>query len=199
MVLLMKIRVEHQLRAEDIEEVTVWLTPLAMSVPPEGDPSYAPDPFNGGTPFDIVFNAPYQVAMILMGVPAGPEWYKPERYADSDVRAIMAKVKLGLDTETGLKIGQQARDEFTRRFKLSPGTGITVKARGQTFAGRCAYIPGDPWCPETRTPDSVLVEKFRAYGEPYLPKSKLDRALDALFELENVSDLTDLAQLLTRD
>jgi hypothetical protein len=44
-----------------------------------------------------------------------------------------------------------------------------------------------------------LVEKFRAYGEPYLPKSKLDRALDALFELENVSDLTDLAQLLTRD
>jgi hypothetical protein len=55
---------------------------------------------------------------------------------------------------------------------------------------------GDGFSEETRMSDEELQEKFRRNSYDVIDKAKIEKVIDMVFHIEDVSDITDLALLL---
>jgi 2-methylcitrate dehydratase PrpD len=187
---------EEQLDPQEIEHVTVQLSPLGLSSPHIASASLDLDARDPAAPLNLVFNAPYQVAMVALGIPPGPAWYDPARFGDPAVRDLMHKVSLENDPVLGERMIAEAQAALHGRVRSSGGAGVIVQARGESFVGRSEEVGGDPWSMATRITDAQLATKLRMYADSLLPAEQVERACELVLELERVQDVNELTRLL---
>jgi len=187
---------DERLEADEIEHVVVHLAPVGIDNAHVATASLAPDPLDPAEPLNLVFNAPYQVAMVALGVRAGPAWFDPARFDDGRVLALMRRVSLERDSALGERMHSEAEAEPHGRARSSGGSGVTVCARGRSYASRGDAVAGDPWSVETHVTDEQLAEKLCTYGDSLLPRESLERVCKLVLELECVADVNELTRLL---
>ena len=64
---------------------------------------------------------------------------------------------------------------------------------GETVVARCDFPLGAPENPVT---GQQIEDKFRTYAESILPAANIDRVIDLVNDLENLSSALDLIELL---
>ena len=187
---------EQKLDPDDIEHVFVHLSPLGLSSPHVSTASLEQDALDPAEPLNLVFNAPYQIAMVALGVSPGPAWYEPARFGSAAVRDLMRRVSLENDPELGARMIAEAQAAPHRRVASSGGAGVTVHAGGRSFVGRSDVVGGDPWSEATRITDAQLAAKFRTYADSLLPADRVEQACELVLGLDRVQDVNELTRLL---
>lgn len=187
---------DERIEPREIERVIVQLSPLGLSSPHIANASPELDALDPAEPLNLVFNAPYQVAMVALGVPAGPAWYDPVRFGDPVVRDLMQRVSVENDPALGERMVEEARAAPHGRLRSSGGAGVVVQARGRSFAARSDEVGGDPWSTTTRITDAQLATKLRTYADGLLSEDRVERACELVLELERVDDVRELTRLL---
>ncbi|MDR7521724.1 MAG: MmgE/PrpD family protein [Armatimonadota bacterium] len=88
------------------------------------------------TPYDAQFSLPYTAAMILLGVPPGPEWFAADRLTAGDVRSQMAKIAVVVDKDM--------RSDLPGR---TPARVTVETVTGKSWTEEASHPPGDPSAP----------------------------------------------------
>lgn len=183
-----KIMKDRELRPEEIESVVVrtfdrgvdWL-----------GPDYAPK-----TPTDMQFNIPIAVAAAVHGSDLGPSWQTADSMNDPRHLSFAEKVTVEGHEDAGSAIFEQM--STAGRFQRIPN-GVQIEARGEVYSDEGDYAWGDPWLEETRMTDVHLKDKFRSYAVAALPAAQSEDALDAMFTLEQLSNVTEELLPLLRE
>jgi 2-methylcitrate dehydratase PrpD len=167
---------EHRITTHDIERITArTFSEMARWF---GD--YAPKNI-----VDAEFSLPYAVAMILLRVPAGPEWYTEKMLSDPKIKDIADKVFLEEDMESD------------RIFYESGGYPASVEIllkNGRKLERKGTFAKGDPRKPMSK---DQIINKFYQLAAPILGQEKADRSLALIEELETVDDITELTSVLS--
>ena len=102
------------------------------------------------------FSYPHSVAMMLLGIPAGVEWYSADTLARPDLRALRARVTVAADPRSA------RLDEclWDGHFKRLPSE-IRILARGRWRSASVERAAGDPWDDGSRMSNADLAAKFR--------------------------------------
>ncbi|MBW2130947.1 MAG: MmgE/PrpD family protein [Deltaproteobacteria bacterium] len=136
-------------------------------------------------PFDVVFSAPYLVALVLHRVPPGPEWLSEVRLKDGSLLKTARKVVFAEWDEASLLYPLVNRELLSK---------VTILDRSGTAYTRTVRIPrGDPRNPMT---EAELFKKFETLTEPVIGKEKAEKictlVLEDLDTLDSVRALTPL-------
>jgi 2-methylcitrate dehydratase PrpD len=182
-----KIIREHNIRGEEIDKVVVkeggapqmfWETESAKT----GE-----------------YSMPQSLAYIAFGVEPGPEWTLRANLEEPGMVEFRKKVIWEPPMADG------AIEEFLafpKRIKPVPiPTTVEVAARGKVFRERIEYAKGDPWSPESIMTDDELQGKFRINAiniqrQSTDWKKKVDKAIELIYHLEELKDITELTNLL---
>lgn len=167
-----KILDDNNLRNEDIKEVVIKQTNI------DHHRDYSPRYL-----VDAQFSLPYTVAMMIMGITPGPDWYAEETLTNYEVHAIMKKVTVETDPEA---------DKIMAEEHKMVGKGIIYTKDGNRCEEFVEYPKGDPMNPLT---DRELGEKFRHLASFALKQEQIGeivRLLERLEKLDCVSELTNL-------
>jgi len=102
------------------------------------------------------FSYPHSVAMVLLGIPAGVEWYSAETLARPDVRALRSRVSVAADSRS------ERLDECVAdgHFKRLPSE-IRILTHGRWRSASVEHAAGDPWDNGSRMSNEDLAAKFR--------------------------------------
>ena len=131
-------------------------------------------------PIDMEFSIPHQIAAALLVGPGGANWYWESTAAKPQFTDMVKRVSLSFDEECE----QIFRDTHMRMSKIS----VTTKA-GQRYAKRVdrARI--------VRTLDEVR-DKFVAATSQVIDRERADKILNTVNNLESISNVSDLVNLL---
>ncbi|MFI5449007.1 MAG: MmgE/PrpD family protein [Candidatus Bathyarchaeia archaeon] len=166
----------HNLRPDEIEKVHVkalsWLKQFM---------DYTPQNM-----VDAEFSLPYSIAMGVLGIRPGPEWYARMRLRDPKVLQIAKKVSFEADVD--------ADKGFNMAWKLPADVQVTTKD-GRVFRHSVDYPKGDPKRPMT---EPELVEKFMHLASGTLGRKGADDVRELVQGIENVKNTRSLTLLLAR-
>jgi 2-methylcitrate dehydratase PrpD len=184
--LLAGIVASHELRADDIDSVTVRVNPVLV------ERHFGVFPRNE---VDMLFSVSYLMAIgVLKRFVPDLEWLDARHLVDERVRRLAGKIQLVPHSPTTAVIKAQLdRDGLYTRVP----TELEVRARGRTFTVAAEYAKGDPWSPTSRMSDAELADKFRRFTTDRLGGAKADRAVGRIMSLEEVDKVDDLIQELT--
>lgn len=189
--LFYQIKDEQGLMPEKIDSVICRLHSVALTevmAHPSLDPK--------STDENLQFNLPYLIAMAALGIPPGPAWFSPERIENPRLKPMMRKVKIEKQTE-GLDEMMRTVMEGRPKVWKKAHCSITVMAGGQRFDAKTEYCKGDPWLPETRVSDSWIEDKFRICCDQLFNSESIEKAIEMVWRLEDVEDVSRLTALLT--
>jgi len=139
-------------RPSDISRITrivVKTNPLANS-------SRFRNP-NPRTFASVQFSYPHVVAMLLLGIEAGPAWFAPELMARDDVRRIKGMVGFELHPRSR-DLGQSV---VGNQMRSMPG-GVALEVDGHWIERESDFAAGDPWDESTRYGREAITKKFLA-------------------------------------
>lgn len=179
---------KHKVLPHEIEKVTIT-----------GGLAY-PNFFNQSpkTESDAAFSVPHCVAMMILGVPAGPEWQTPENLTSPRVGDLRRRITMVVDPAIAQVISAQIT-KFPGIIREAPTT-VEVIARGQTFTESVKYHLGNnAWSKEFKMTDEQIEQKFRVNSASILPVStvwrrKIEGIISACRDLENLSDVQELTK-----
>lgn len=179
---------EHQLQPEEISNVVVRIEAFA------GLPKYVND-----DPQDHVEAAsslPYCIAVAAHRIKRGPQWQAQSVQDDPRIRQFMKKVKHEVNPRS---------EELRHRDLVVEGlpylshrpADVEVSARGQVFRKSVDFATWLSIGVEAYRPTNEgLAEKFRANAEAALSPAKMDAAIELIFNLEEVTDVSRLMREL---
>ncbi|MGH7816593.1 MAG: MmgE/PrpD family protein, partial [Candidatus Binatia bacterium] len=127
------------------------------------------------------FSLPYSIAVMLVRGRAGLEEFTDEAIRDRAVLKLAAKVRYVLDSTIN----------YPRHFS---GHVKVTMADGKVFEENQPHPRGGL---EDPLPPQEIEEKFRANARLALPKEKVDRILDSVRRLEQLSSIGTLSSLLS--
>jgi 2-methylcitrate dehydratase len=166
------------LRPDAIDRVTIRTFKVAVEIIGGEPEKWAP-----ATRETADHSMPYLVAAALLDGAITERQFTPERIARSDIRALMART------------GVVEQPDLTARYPAGVPTIVEVTdTSGHVHSARIDFPPGHSRNPLT---DAQVDEKFRRLAEPVLG-SKARDALQALRDLEAVTDLRQVTPLLVR-
>ena len=161
----------------DIETIHLGVAPIVCTWP-----------FNNARPTSLwaaQFSAPYVVAMALMGVPPGPDWFSEDRFSDRAVQALMDRIDLGeLDQTSAVRSGTH---------HISAEATIHTR-RGDLLHARVGIAMGEAANPMTR---EARDRKFQRLARHVLDGAQADELLRTIQNLEKVPTLDGLVKLAT--
>mgnify|MGYP001617426448 FL=1 len=131
-------------------------------------------------------SVPFAVSLVVHRVKNGPEWQDPATLRDKKILAFMEKVSV------------QAHPEFERVIKEEPASRIgkvDVIARGKKFSEERKYRKGSPATVQSRMTNAELVAKFQHNAVRVLPSNTIGKLSDMVLHLEDVEDVSYLAQM----
>ncbi|OBI21189.1 MmgE/PrpD family protein [Mycobacterium sp. E2497] len=177
----------HDLNVEDIEQVTVSTFDRAAN--------WLGAHYRLENTIDLQFSIPMAVAAAAYGSDLGPSWQSAETLADPRILSFAERVRVTGNPATAPVILEQSL--AFGRFKNVP-TEVCILAGGNEFVGSADSSWGDPWETSTRMTDDEVKDKYRIYADAALPAETNEKALDILFELEEVENVAAaLMPLLT--
>lgn len=125
---------------------------------------------------------PYCVAVALLHGPVTLQSFGPKRLQDPALRDLMKKIR----------VVQQP--EFVGRYPKAMPTRITVKTKAEkTYMSQVDLPVGHPGNPMS---DRGLETKFRRLAAGRLDRSRIDRLIEWVWNLEGVKDIGTLMPLL---
>jgi len=150
------------------------------------------------------FSLPYAVSMVVFDIKPGPLWCHPEVMNNPEFKAFRKKVILESDPEFIDAFIEQITGTPPKFIKRVPVT-VTVITEDGEFSESVEYATGDPdsWAPrEFAITDEGLAKKFKINATNVLGcsssgKDRIDEIVRVVNRLEEVSNLADLAELLS--
>lgn len=139
--MLTSLMAEEGLKADDIEESTIFINPMGYALLFFREPAKSLD-IDHCAPSSGAFNIPYVMALAALGRRPGPGWYSEESLKDPQVWSLASRFKVAPD-EQGQREIVAALGEKIRRFRKTPAS-ILVKARGNEYRRSIEYVAGDP-------------------------------------------------------
>lgn len=137
------------------------------------------------------FSIPFVMAAMICNREPGAHWYTQENMNDPKVIDLAKRVR-GSD---------EPEDSPSGGFKMFvegsyPDKTVIIKTKdGKSVEGSMRCHPGHPDNMMTR---QQFAERFRVQASPVLSEEKREQAIQALFELENCSDVASLSWMLHR-
>jgi 2-methylcitrate dehydratase PrpD len=171
---------ENDLKAENVEKVLVSVSQGAY------DTVGFPFKIRRDPQVDAQFSIPYTVALAFVDGQVSLAGFEVERIKDPYLMKLAKKVVVSVDPEM--------KDEPPNMVNLAAKMKIQTR-QGQTLSKTlniCKGNPKNPACAEE------VIEKFKScagYGGT-LSKDRIESALIALRDLEEVEDITDLMNVL---
>jgi 2-methylcitrate dehydratase PrpD len=135
---------------------------------------------------DREFSLPWNLTMVVLGVPPGPGWFIEDKIDDPKVRSLLSKISVEED------------EEATKLFFSSKGyivrATVNIKTQGgKTFTEQADYAKGHEQDPFT---DQELRAKFRTLAVPVLGSDKAERVIAIVDKLEELANISNLAEIL---
>ncbi|MDC0033657.1 MmgE/PrpD family protein [Alphaproteobacteria bacterium] len=128
--------------------------------------------------FEALLSAHYVAAVFLRDRTLTLAQFEPACYDDPDLRAFAAN-HVEISANPSLKGGQCVAEILTKS--------------GETVAARCDFPLG---APENPVSGQQVEDKFRAYAGSRLRAVNIDRIIEMVNDLENLSSALDLVELL---
>lgn len=180
---------DHRWSPDEIERIDVRLIGPAVA-------KHIDDP-TVTTFVDGQFSMPYLLAVAAHGVPPGPHWHSAQTRARADIAAFKDKVFVHVEPSASRAAAEDiARYGHARRLPAS----LRVTARGQVHEMQSDWSRGDVYTPETALSDADLEAKFRGFLHGLLPEARIEAAIDMIWRLETLPNLSELSRaLMTED
>jgi 2-methylcitrate dehydratase len=167
----------------DIETVTVEVYERAKIGMGTGEHHWHPDSRETAD-----HSIPYVVAAALIDKRLTPASFAHDRLWSAALRALLPKIEV------------VANEEFTAAYERVPvehRTRVTVVLKnGQRKTGYAGGAAGDLSQPKS---DAEIEDKFRALSEGRLDKRRIDVALSVLWNLDTVTDVSEIPKLVAFD
>ena len=185
---------ENDLKAEEMEKIVI-----------KGSMLYAPQFYvkQPKTPVNMQFSAPHSMAMLAFRVTPGPQWQYPETTNDPRMREFRNRISIETNTQTLEVMAKDFNGEPPRQPKRVPTT-VEVTVKGKVFRAMSEFAKGDPpaWVEGKEMTDDELKIKYRNQAVDVMSQSdswreKSEKAINAIYNLENVADISDLMKLLS--
>ncbi|MBR6349621.1 MAG: MmgE/PrpD family protein [Lachnospiraceae bacterium] len=147
----------------------------------------SPDGFESIT--HAQFSIPYVLSRRLLDPVPGAYWYTKDKMKDAKAAELSLKVKGGPSPE------ESPYDGFTLFQQGSyPMRTLTVTTKdGHTYTESMDCHPGHPANMMSR---EELSDRFRLQAKGILPDEKIEKALDALWNIEKAEDIAAVSDLL---
>jgi 2-methylcitrate dehydratase PrpD len=133
------------------------------------------------------FSPPYVFSVAAHRVKRGPQWHDKATVRNPDILKFMEKVSVHPHPNYEDKLSKDP---------LNALSACEVEARGQVFKVEREHRRGTLGTEAAATLDDI-VGKFRNNAERILTQDKIDRAVEALLELEKLDDISELIDELT--
>ena len=133
---------------------------------------------------DAQFSTQWAIAMIILGIPPGPEWCSEERLSDPRAQALCKKVKVELDPDA---------DRAWLEDGKSVNTVEIVTKDGKRVTGHVTHPKGE--LPNPFTPDEIRATYKRLAAYVIKPQ-QIDQIMDMVENLDKLDDISRLAALL---
>jgi len=167
---------EHDLKPEQVQKIHI--RSLARAADILADPSKY-DPHTKET---ADHSLPYVIAAALVDRQVTPLQFTPEKIMDSRIRAQLKKIAVVADPE------------IEKVFPALQRVMVTVRTTdGREFTRQLDYPKGDPRNPLS---DREVEEKFEALAQPVLSQAARRRVINAVGELEKLTSVSELMQML---
>ena len=175
---------ENNLLPEDIHRVKVFIDPAAQTARFQDTEI--------DNEIDAQYNVPYTFATMAYRIPL-EDWQNPNTIKNSNIKEFMQKITV------------YPHPEFGEIIQKMPGVHIAkveVEAKGKTYAEeglhvRGHFYRGHTYPEEARQSDEWLINKFQRNAAKVLPSFKIDKAPQAILELEKMKNVYELMKLVT--
>ncbi len=169
----LELRRQHQIRPEEVAEVTVGVNALVPRILIHSDPR---------TGLEAKFSAEFSAAAALCEGRVGIATFRDDKTRDPAIRALMPRVRMRVDPDIP---GDLERHVWTR---------VTVRlVDGRRWSVGPREVPGHPRNPLT---DDALREKFEECARLALPADRVEAVRQMLEGLEACPDLRSLTAIL---
>lgn len=147
-----------------------------------------PDQYAVSNQIDAQFSGPYNMALAAFDYAPGPAWQNKKALTDPHVLDFMKRVTMHVAPEYA---ELRAKDPKTwyARVEIDTTDGRTLV--DETTYPRGANVDG------FRLTDEDMAERFRVNASTILPSHKIERAIDQIMNLEQLSSLNELMVNLT--
>ena len=174
-----KITKEHNIKPEDIEEIVVN--------PPT---QYRMHCFEKGfsSLMEAQFSMPFVIASYLLDPTPNPRWFTPDKFKDPKILELAKRVKPGKDPEDTLT---HCFNVYQSGSHVEKTVTITTKD-GKVYEESMRYHKGHPKNPLTR---EEFVELFRLNAGQYYSEEKVNKMIDFVLNIENVTDMASIGEL----
>ncbi len=165
---------ENHLIPKDIERISTLLNPM-INVPVWRNTQVT-------THIDTQFNVPYAFAVAAHRIPVA-DWQDPDTMNNPEIVEFMKRISFSPHPDFGKVWLQNPQNCLA---------SVEVAAKGRTFKKEKIWCKGDHFSEEARINDDDLEAKFRMNAAKVLSQNRIDKAVEAIFELENVPDMAEL-------
>jgi 2-methylcitrate dehydratase PrpD len=170
----------NDLRPEDVESIHAWGEAWIM------EPIWVNRVVEDVR--DAQFSMAHGLSVTAHGFTPGKEWQTPEVVFSPSVLGLMDKITVEPHPDWAAAVSANPSARPSR---------IEVKAKGATFVAERSYPKGSVSPdPSTYFTDDELVEKFRHNAEGVLEPAAITEAVDAVLNLESVTDVRMVTRLL---
>ena len=167
---------DHRVKVEDVERIVVRVQKMVSDNFSIYEPEYM---------IPAQFSIPYGVTMVMMGEPAGPNWYLEDMLKNPRVREFQHKIMLMEDPV--------ATKEFYTEHKVPSTVEIRTKD-GRCFSKHVEYPRGEPENPLT---EEERVDKFVNMASWLgMKRNQIDDLIQTLKILEELGCVEELTRLL---
>lgn len=165
------LRAEHNLKAQDIESVTLGISKAGMLL--VGEP--AAKKANPQNIVDAQFSGPFVIANALLYGQMGWDSYK--HLGDSDLVSMIQRIRCENDPE------------IEAEFPANMSGKITLQAGGRTYTKTVIIPKGDP---DNFPSPAVLQEKFTSLASPGIGMAATERLAKVILECDHLNEAAAL-------
>lgn len=160
---------------QDIAQIDVWsltdLSEMFTSIEPE-------------ELVDAQFSLPYCVALALLGIPPGPEWFNKDLFHDETVLSIGSRVKIHPDSRSD--------DIFHNEDRRITARVVITTNGGASFEESAPAPRGTPMLPVS---EEEITGKYLAMAVPVIGSEKAQALMEFVLVLETYDSVTALSEL----
>ncbi|MFC1955945.1 hypothetical protein ACFLWZ_05410 [Chloroflexota bacterium] len=131
---------------------------------------------------EAIFSTKYLIALAIMGIPPGPNWYQKELLNSPEVLALADKVTLCSDEE--------ANSYWPERMLAK----VILYTSDQSFCKRVDFPLGEPENPMT---EEDITNKFMQLTKTFFNTGQQQQCLEFIQNLEKKEKAAELVNLLT--
>lgn len=168
----------HPVDPEDIQEIRAYGVPFVAN----------PDPRNVRTQIDAQFSTPYMLAVAANRLPLDARCQDHARLTDPVIQSMMRRISFGVHPDSDRTKRADPRT-YVARIEL-------VTRDGRTLSEDSLYASGTGAIQGSRLADEALEKKFLQNAASRLPAAQAQRAMDMIWTLDRVPDVTQLVDQL---